>query len=261
VSCQLEISEFEEKIKKLEEFKVALASWSSDRYDAQRRTQMRTYINQNKTWVRQEIIEAGCFVTVTIGPPPAIGGLLMRNLDPFSMIFDAPYGRNLIPLITDMIDQTVGVLLARPKGNDEPDVAVDIDVQVLHNYAFVAMAMHAQNPELDDVLDAIKESASRCGIQAERIDEPQSNERITDRVLESIRRAEYVVVDLTYSKPNVYYEAGYAQALGKTPIYVAKEGTLVEFDLKDYPIIFFTSLKQLKDSLEKRLRGLGERKT
>ena len=91
--------EFEEKINKLEEFKAALASWSSDRYDAQRRTQMRTYINQNKPWVRQEIIEAGCFVTVTIGPPPAIGGLLMRTLDPFSMIFDAPYGRNLIPLI------------------------------------------------------------------------------------------------------------------------------------------------------------------
>jgi len=68
---------------------------------------------------------------------------------------------------------------------------------------------------LVDVLDAIKEAARNCGIHAERVDEPQYNERITDRILESIRKAEYVIVDLTASKPNVFYETGYAHALGR----------------------------------------------
>ena len=69
-----------------------------------------------------------------------------------------------------------------------------------------------------------------------------------------------MIVDLTASKPNVFDEAGYAHALGKTPIYVARHGTKLEFDLKDYPVIFFRNMKQLKDSLEKRLRGLSEQR-
>lgn len=253
--------EREERIKKLEQFKEALVGWSFSSHDPEKQSRLRTYINHNKIWVRQEVIEGGCFSTVTVGPPPVVGGLVMRNLDPFEMIFNPPYRRSLIPQIIDMIEQTVGVLLApREIIHDGRKSEVEIDVQAFPNYAFIAMAMHAEDAELDDVLDAIKEGASRCGIQAERIDDLQSNERITDRVLESIRNAEYVVVDLTHSKPNVYYEAGYAQALGKTPIYLAKHGTTVEFDLKDYPVIFFSGLRQLKDSLEKRLRSLADRK-
>ena len=67
-----------------------------------------------------------------------------------------------------------------------------------------------------------------------------------------------MIVDLTGSRPNVFYEAGYAQGLRKIPIYIAREGTRLEFDLKDYPIIFFRNMKELKDGLEKRLRGLAE---
>lgn len=251
--------ETEEKILKLEEFKQKLNEWQMARYDEGLRSELRTYINRNKVWVRREVIEAGCYHTVTIGPPPAIGGLVMQNLDPFAMIFNPPYQRSLIPDVIDMIDQSIGVLVSGSGESKELSVGVQIDMQVLKNYGFVAMAMDPQNPELDDVLDSIKEAALRCGIQAERIDEPQSNEKITDRMLESIRKAEYVIVDLTHSRPNVFYEAGYAQGLGKIPIYLAKEGTKLEFDLKDYPVIFYKNMKQLKDALEKRIRGLADR--
>jgi hypothetical protein len=243
----------EEKILKLEEFKSMVLEWKTT-YDSN----LRSNINQNKVWVRREVIEAGCFHTLTIGPPPAVGGLVMRNVDPFLMMFDAPYGVNLIRQVVDMIDQTIGVLRVGPiEGEKEqPKVQVELDVQ--KGYAFIAMPMNADDPQSVDVLDSIKEAATRCGIHAERVDEPQYNERITDRILESIRKAEFVIVDLTSSKPNVFYEAGYAQGLGKTPIYIARHGTTLEFDLKDYPVIFFRNMKELKDSLEKRLRGLAE---
>jgi len=45
--------------------------------------------------------------------------------------------------------------------------------------------------------------------------------------------------------------------LGLTVRSIAKESTKLEFDLKDYPVIFFREMKQLKDDLEHRLRGLG----
>lgn len=241
-----------EKIMKLEEFKLLLSTWSeSGNADA------RSEINKQKTWVRREVIEAGCFHTFTIGPPPAIGGLIMRDVDAFGAIFDPPYGMNMIPSINDMIDQTIGVFQAGPPpAQQQPNVQVEADVQ--KGYAFIAMPIDPSNRKLDDVLDSIKEASRRCGIHAERVDESQSNERITDRILESIRKAEYVIVDLTGSRPNVFYEAGYAQGLKKIPIYVAEKGTALQFDLKDYPVIFFDSMRELKDGLEERLRGLAE---
>ena len=125
-------------------------------------------------------------------------------------------------------------------------------------YAFIAMPMNPEDHALVDILDAVKEAAKRCGVRAERIDEPQSNERISDRILQSIQKAKYVIVDLTSSRPNVFFEAGYAHGIGKIPIYFARQGTQVEFDLKDYPVIFYRNLKELKDSIEKRIYGLNE---
>ena len=242
----------QDKLARLEEFKANLHEWQ-EAY----RPEVRSYLNQNLTWVRREVVEAQCFHTITIGPPPAVGGLIMRNLDPFSTLFNPPYGMSLVPMISDMIDQTIGVLQEAPPELSEQKPNVQVDLDVRKGYAFVAMPINPTDPQLEDVLDAIKEAATRCGIHAERVDEPQSNERITDRILESIRKAEYVIVDLTGARPNVFYEAGYAQGLKKTPIYIAREGTALEFDLKDYPIIFFRSMKELKDSLERRLRALS----
>lgn len=250
----------EEKIQRLDEFKHAVLDWSASYRDPANRKELRSSINQNKVWVRQEVIEARCFHTLTIAPPPAVGGLVMQNVDPFAMLFDPPYGMSMVDQVIDMIDQTIGVLRTpaeeKPTVYDKPKIELNIE----RNYAFVAMAIDPSNPELEDVLDAIKEGASRCGIQAERVDEAQSNERITDRILESIEKAEFVIVDLTNSRPNVFYEAGYAQGISKTPIYIARDGTKLEFDLKDYPIIFFKNMKQLKDALEARLRALAERR-
>lgn len=125
------------------------------------------------------------------------------------------------------------------------------------NCAFIAMSMDPSNPQLDDILDAIKDGASACGVDAERVDEEQTNERITDRMLDSIIESEFVVVDLTYARPNVYYEAGFAQGLGKTPIYVAKEGTQLHFDLRDYPVIFYPNMRTLRTSLSDRLKAIS----
>jgi hypothetical protein len=250
--------EVEDKIQKLDDFKQAVLHWSASYRDEIRRKELRSYINQNKVWVRQEVIEARCFHTMTIGPPPAVGGLIMQNVDPFTTLFDPPYGISMVDHVVDMIDQTIGVLKTPVEKKLDKDNVAKIELNIERNYAFIAMAIDPQNPDLEDVLDAIKEGASRCGIQAERVDEAQSNERISDRILESIEKAEYVIVDLTNSRPNVFYEAGYAQGIGKIPVYIAKDGTKLEFDLKDYPVIFFKNMKQLKDLLESRLRALAK---
>lgn len=132
---------------------------------------------------------------------------------------------------------------------------------VQQGYAFVAMPIDKDDHQLVDVLDAIKEAATKCSVTAERVDEVETNERITDRILDSITKAEFVIVDLTKERPNVFFEAGYAHGLGKVPIYIARRGTQIHFDIKDYPIIMFHNMKELKEGISKRLTALTSRRS
>jgi hypothetical protein len=126
--------------------------------------------------------------------------------------------------------------------------------------AFIAMPIDRSDPNLEDVLEAIRDAARRCKIDATRIDDDQSNERITDRILKAIESAQFVIVDLTKERPNVFYEAGYAQGIGKTPVYIAREGTTVHFDVKDYPIIMYRNMTGLKEDLITRLSSLHKKR-
>jgi hypothetical protein len=240
----------DERINRLDGFRNLVETWR-DKHDRAVRRQ----INEEIPSIRREVLEAGCYMTMTIGPPPAVGGLIMQDVDAFAMMFNPPYGIDLARQVLDMIDKTIGVLKAGPLP-ESPRVQVDSNVE--KGYVFIAMPMPAGDAHFEDVLDATKEACKRCGFYAERVDDDESNERITDRMLESIRRAEFVIVDLTRARPNVFYEAGYAAGLGKTPIYIATAGTPLEFDLKDYPVIFFNGMKDLKDRLETRLRTLAK---
>ena len=122
--------------------------------------------------------------------------------------------------------------------------------------AFIAMAMGDDNPRLDDVLDAIKQGARAAGVKASRLDEAASNLPIMARILSAIERCDVIIVDLTFERTNVYYEAGFAQGIGKTPVYIAECDVQIPFDLKDYPIILYKNLRTLRRLLAERLRGL-----
>ena len=241
----------EERVARLSEFQRQMAIW-----DDTRSLDSRKFINQNSRAVKRDLVESGCYQTFTIWPPPAIGGMRMRNVDPLDMVFDPPYGMHFTTMLSDMIDRAVPALREGP--HDEalgPGVIAEAD-HIQEGYVFIAMPMDPALKDLEDVHDAIRQVATDCGLHAERTDDVQQNERITDRILESIRKAQLIVVDLTHAKPNVFFEAGYAHGRGKTPIYIARFGTELEFDLKDYPVIFFNNMRELRVGLPKRFRAL-----
>jgi hypothetical protein len=245
--------DIEDRIGLLGEFKVSLQNWQNTRSPIQRQ-----WLNENRHTVEREVIEAGCFRTLTVSPPAAVGGYVARNVNPFDGMFQPVNFANMIPIIIDMLDQTVG-RLKNPLPEPKPTPTADIQIQIQRGYAFIAMPMDENNHELVDVCEAIQRAASDCGIVAQRIDEDESSERITDRILESIRKAEFVIVDLTEERPNVFFEAGYAHGFGKLPIYIARHGTQIHFDVKDYPVIFFRNMKELREKLERRFRGIAEK--
>ena len=221
--------------------------------------ELRRKINKNKPRAAQILDSCGCGGVLEQYPPPAIGGPVLR-FPILDLIVENLTLRNIgKEFFFDKIDQAIGVLEAASEKDDQ-SAAPEPSVKITKGFVFIAMPMNESDPALEDVHEAIKEVATNCGLLAERVDDPESSERITDRVIDSLQKAEYVVADLTHARPNVYYEAGFGHAFGKTPIYIAREGTEIEFDLKDYPIIFFKNIKNLKKGLKSRFIGLGKNK-
>ncbi len=124
------------------------------------------------------------------------------------------------------------------------------------NYAFVMMAMSTADPSIVDVHEAIKRACGSIGIVAERGDDSEFTGPITQKILGSIRISEFVIADLTHERPNVYYEVGYADALGKSVILVAREGTNVHFDLQGMKILYYPNLHHLEEKLKRVIGAL-----
>lgn len=98
--------EIAEKIAFLERFKADIqAHFAGDASDA-----LRTRISRAMPRAKSLLSEVGVLKTVTLSPPPAIGGLLVRNGDPFSFILQDYYGMSMIPTVADMIEEGIGVL-------------------------------------------------------------------------------------------------------------------------------------------------------
>ena len=95
-----------EQIAFLERFKADIrAHFDGDSADA-----LRARISRGMPRAKNILSDAGVLKTVTLSPPPAIGGLLIRHGDPFSFILQDYYGVSMIPTVADMIEEAIGVL-------------------------------------------------------------------------------------------------------------------------------------------------------
>lgn len=131
---------------------------------------------------------------------------------------------------------------------------------MLKPFAFVLM------PFSDDFADiyklGIQETALECGIVAERVDEQIYSETMLERIYRQIETADFVIADMTGRNPNVFYEVGYAHALGKLVTLLTQSADDIPFDLKHHRhIVYGKSIQTLKASLTKEfewLRGEAE---
>jgi hypothetical protein len=76
-------------------------------------------------------------------------------------------------------------------------------------------------PEYDDVFFvAMAHAAKTIGAVCRRVDREEFSGDIVQQIESMIRNSTAVIIDLSESKPNVLYEAGYAHALGKPTVHI-----------------------------------------
>ena len=129
--------------------------------------------------------------------------------------------------------------------------------KVKNNEAFIICAFR---DELEQVCDLIKKISKKFGLQAHRVDEYEDDFKITEKIIEEIEKARIIITDLSFERPNVYFEYGYARGAGRTGciITLIKEGEAAHFDVKDWNQIVYDpdNLSDLEEKLEKRISSL-----
>ena len=131
---------------------------------------------------------------------------------------------------------------------------------------FVAMAFGSTDEEKSNSLSLYNDGFSKgivsAGYTPERVGIAPHNNKICDEIIASIRRARFLVADLTYARPNVYYEAGFAFGLG-IPVYLTCSKEFFEtgeepvgFDIRQYPVLQWSSLADLATQLSARICSL-----
>jgi hypothetical protein len=65
-----------------------------------------------------------------------------------------------------------------------------------------------------------------------------------------------VVGDITTGNANVHYEIGLAHANRVTTILIMREGGEIPFDLREFNVIFYENVTQLREALVRRLQAI-----
>lgn len=102
--------------------------------------------------------------------------------------------------------------------------------------------------------EVIQRQAQAAGYDVLRIDEKAGPGIIFQDIQREIQQAELVIAEITPANPNVFYELGYAHALGKPTILLAQRETQLPFDISSFRVVFYNDTIGGKAEVERNLR-------
>ena len=108
----------------------------------------------------------------------------------------------------------------------------------------------------DDAYElGIKGACEEVDAYCERVGPDTFDGTIGDRIHVLISKADIVVAEMSTQNPEVFYQAGYAHALGKPVVLVTQDGGDIPFNLNQYShIVYGDSIADLKTELVKRFQ-------
>jgi hypothetical protein len=123
---------------------------------------------------------------------------------------------------------------------------------------FIAMSFREEEKEAEeDYKVVIKPLLEEMGLNPILIKDVEHNEDVVFKILYELERCRFVIADVRGERPSVYYEAGYARALGREVIWLCKKGdeTKMHFDTRNLNHIIWGNRDELKEKLRSRIQG------
>ncbi|MBC7984307.1 MAG: hypothetical protein H7Y02_10690 [Candidatus Obscuribacterales bacterium] len=128
------------------------------------------------------------------------------------------------------------------------------------------MAMQFGDQQLDGLYrDYLRSAVAATGFELRRVDEEQPAGLIDDHLRVKIRQSRFLLADLSHQNRGAYWEAGYAEGLGKPVIYLCRKDVFEDktlgthFDTNHHLTVIWDPknipelVKRLKDTIRATL--------
>ena len=106
----------------------------------------------------------------------------------------------------------------------------------------------------------IKPAVQESGLGYECERSVAERENIIKGILEALNKANVVIADLTGNNPNVFYEPGVRHTLANRTILIAQGEEHIPFDLRPYPVAFYSEspakIAKFKKDIKKKLEDI-----
>ena len=124
----------------------------------------------------------------------------------------------------------------------------------------VFVAMQFGEPFDTIYREVIKPGGEKRGVEVFRIDEIARPGIIFEDIKRQIEESKAVIAEITAPNQNVFYELGYAHALKKPTILLARRDKELPFDIRSYRVIFYDDSiggkPEVERALDKHLRAV-----
>ncbi len=125
-------------------------------------------------------------------------------------------------------------------------------VKVNENLCFIIMPFTDKlNPIYESI---IKPVIKDLKLECLRADEIFTSKPIIEDIWDNVKKARFLIADLTERNPNVFYELGLAHALNKEVILLTQDINDVPFDLRHFRIIVYQDSISGADKLKSTLK-------
>lgn len=144
-------------------------------------------------------------------------------------------------------------IVVLPKGSAKIDELQKY--QTNSNQAFVAMSF---SEEMEPVREAIRNAIIKAGYKPVLMDELKHNKQIIPTMFDTIQQSKFVIAEFTEHNNGAYYEAGYAEGLGKEVINVCEEDAFksgAHFDIKQKNTVMWESYEDLENKLYDHIKA------
>lgn len=126
------------------------------------------------------------------------------------------------------------------------------EIKVDAKLCFVIMPFtNKLNPIYENIIKPVLKDLKYKSLRA---DEIFTSKPIIDDIWINIKKAKFLIADLTDRNPNVFYELGLAHALSKEVILLTQDLNDIPFDLRHYRIIVYKDSISGADKLKETLK-------